>query len=109
MFKPLEKDIERQICDYLAAKGYFFWKQANSGYFDGRTKRFRRHTSPYCIKGVSDIILILNGRFIGIEVKSERGRLSEHQEAFRDRVVKAGGLYLVCRSLEDLVIGLEST
>ena len=108
MFKPKEKDIERQICDWLAAKGYFFWKQANSGYFDGRTKRFRRHTSPYCIRGVSDIIIIDKGQFIGVEVKSESGRLSDHQKAFRDSVINAGGKYILCRSLDDLAIGLMS-
>ena len=47
------------------------------------------------------------GQFMAIEFKSERGKLSEPQEAIRKQIVAAGGLYIVCRKLEDLQTALN--
>lgn len=51
--------------------------------------------------GVPDLCLLHRGRFIGIEVKAEKGRLSENQANASDAIVKAGGLYSVVRSVEE--------
>lgn len=57
----------------------------------------------YGLPGSPDIIGVLpGGKFIGIEVKTGAGRLSELQAAFRIAVENAGGVYLVVRSLDDL-------
>ena len=54
-------------------------------------------------KGISDIIGIYQGRPLAIEIKTERGRLSEHQERFLERWKAAGGIAIVARSPNDVV------
>lgn len=54
-------------------------------------------------EGAPDIIGVLRGgRFIGIEVKAERGRQDAAQVAFQKMVEAMGGLYIVARSVEDV-------
>lgn len=40
--------------------------------------------------------------FIGIELKAKKGRLSDEQIACHDRIRKADGEVVVCRSVEDV-------
>jgi VRR-NUC domain len=58
----------------------------------------------HAMKGVPDIILIKqpSGRFIGLEVKTDTGRLSPEQIEFRNHSEKAGGWYYVVRSIDDV-------
>ena len=52
--------------------------------------------------GAPDIICVIEGQFVGIEVKSAKGKLNPNQESFRDTLVAAGGRYETVRSIEDL-------
>lgn len=100
--KILEKDIQMIICKYLEYKGHFFWRQNNIPVFsNGRFFAMPKYSK----RGVPDIIAILpyNGQFVGIEVKRPNGKLSEHQEAFRDELQRLGGLYVVATSLDDII------
>ena len=60
-------------------------------------------------KGVSDIIGCYEGTFFAIEVKTQKGVITEHQKDFLRRVEEAGGIAIVARSCEDVVeaLGLE--
>lgn len=100
--KILEKDIQMTICKYLEIKGIFFWRQNNTPIF--AQGRFRA-MPKYSKLGIPDIIAILppNGRFVAIEVKRPNGKLSEHQEAFRDELQRIGGLYVVATSVDDII------
>ena len=67
---------------------------------------------PYAIRlaapGVSDIIgWTEGGRFVAIEVKAPRGRVTDEQKAFLDLVRRSGGLAGVARSLDDARAILE--
>jgi hypothetical protein len=42
------------------------------------------------------------GQFFGIEVKTDKGKLSPDQEAFRDKCSALGGAYIVARRVEDV-------
>lgn len=108
-FQPSEAQIERSICDYLRIKGYFFWKQTTSGFFSGKVINgstmigsFRKHSSPYVKRGVPDIMIVVNGRLIGLEVKSETGRQSQDQIDFQKDLERAGARYFLVRSIEDV-------
>lgn len=46
-------------------------------------------------------------RFLAIEVKSEREQTTEAQDAFLHAVIRAGGIGIVARSVEDAIRGLE--
>ncbi len=86
---PSEKVITRQIMTWLSWNGFFVWKQWQG---------------PMSRPGVSDILGVLpGGRFLAIEVKTRRGRLTRRQKAFLSSVNQKGGLGFVARSLEDVV------
>jgi hypothetical protein len=41
-------------------------------------------------------------RFLSVEVKTPTGRLSPEQETWRQAVLKAGGIAVVARSVDDV-------
>ncbi len=56
--------------------------------------------------GVADLLLLVPNRFypyMGIELKSEKGRASDHQKKFRDAVERVGGKYVLVRSLDEFM------
>jgi hypothetical protein len=54
--------------------------------------------------GSSDIIGIApNGKFLAVEIKTEKGRPTKEQLKFINNVNKAGGIAGVCRSPEDAI------
>jgi len=104
-----EGEIKKSICDYLAyRKDMRFWVQESQGTYDAKTKRFRKKNSKYQINGVPDIIIQykysnLPAFFIGLEVKSKTGSLTDSQKKFSDVSKDFGSLYFVVRSVEDAI------
>ena len=59
-------------------------------------------------RGTADIIGILKGgRFLGIEVKREGKNPTPEQLRWGEKVTKAGGLYLVAHSVDEVKQALE--
>lgn len=58
----------------------------------------------HSLRGVPDIILVKppTGQFIGLEVKTKSGRLSDHQQEFSERLRDVGGRYYVVTSIDDV-------
>jgi hypothetical protein len=54
------------------------------------------------MRGVPDIIVVKEGNFIGLEVKTDTGRLSADQVEFGRKVEAAGARYHVVRSIDDV-------
>lgn len=52
--------------------------------------------------GIPDIIGVLDGRFIGIEVKVNNNKSSRIQDNVRELIINSGGLSVVCYSLDQL-------
>ncbi len=80
----------------------FCTKIDNTGIYDAKKGVYRQRMNNFKLKGVSDIIGIFDGKFLAIEVKTEKGKLSEHQVEFLDRVRENGGIAIVARSVEDV-------
>lgn len=98
----LEKHIQNSIIEYLTLKRYFFWRN-NSGAFKTDAGGFYRFGE----KGSPDICLIKNGKFIGLEVKNEKGKQSLFQKQWETDCKLAGGEYHVVKSIDDCIkIGL---
>lgn len=57
--------------------------------------------------GVPDILCCYRGRFIGIEVKTPKGRLSAAQDFHLKLIDKAGGVAVIARSWEDVFNALN--
>lgn len=103
LLAPSESQIETAILGYLVEfKRLLAFPVRNAGYYDTKLKRFRTQQSKYFRKGVPDIILIYRGRFVGLEVKSEKGVQSRDQKVFAQDILKSEGLYYVVRSVEQV-------
>lgn len=100
----LEKDIQREICEWLHGRGILFWRSNNIPVFgmNNGGKRTFRSLPKYTPRGLPDIICIVNGNFIALEVKRPSGKLSPEQAEFGVRVVSNGGFYHVVFSLDDV-------
>jgi Holliday junction resolvase len=83
--------LTKSIRQLLNSVGIFAWKEWGG---------------PMSTPGVPDIIGCFKGRLIGIEIKSEKGVVSESQKEFIENINRAGGLAFVARSLEDVIEGL---
>lgn len=102
--KALESVISREICDWLELGDYFFWRSNNVPVFamsnDG-VRRFRalpKHTP----RGLPDIIVIHQGKFIALEVKRPGAKLRPEQGEFGVKCALRGGYYYVVHSLAEV-------
>lgn len=101
MLKTLEKDVKAAVFEYLELKGYHWWPTNNAGTYNKKTG-FRR-TPKWFKKGVPDANLILNGTYYAIELKSSTGKQSKEQKTFQVKMEREGGVYLLVRSINDLI------
>jgi len=53
------------------------------------------------LNGVSDLIIVLNQKILFVEVKSQKGTLTDYQKIFLNNVVKLGHSAFLVRSLEE--------
>lgn len=98
---PLERDIQSAICDYLALRKHFFYRNNNTPIFDTARQRFRA-MPKYTPKGISDIVVVHTGRPYFLEVKRPGTYQSADQRDFQKRAQQAGALYAVVRSIDDV-------
>ncbi|HLN19159.1 MAG TPA: VRR-NUC domain-containing protein [Patescibacteria group bacterium] len=96
-----EIKIQREICEWLEERGVFFWRNNSVGLFDPFMNRYRKK-GRFEIIGISDILAVIGGRFVAIEVKSKTGKPTPSQLIFMDKVNKSGGLAFVARSVEEV-------
>jgi hypothetical protein len=96
----------RQVLDLLHLRGIFAWRNHTTGIWDPTRRRFRANAG---LRGVADVLGVLpGGRFLAVECKGPRGRLTEEQVAFLDNVVKAGGVALVVKDVKELERELDA-
>ena len=93
-----ESDVQRQILDYLKLKGIFHYRNNSGGFMDSQ-----KHFYRFGALGSPDIVCVIRGQFVGIEVKGPKGKQSEHQREFQRNLEAAGGRYLIAYDLEDVV------
>jgi hypothetical protein len=99
------------ILEYLNKNiGGLWWKNYSTGIYDPVAQRYRPITS---MKGVSDILGVVDGVFVAIEVKSPSNKKRpEHQQEFLDKVIAVGGVAFFADSVDTvkeelLAFGLE--
>jgi predicted SprT family Zn-dependent metalloprotease len=47
-------------------------------------------------------VCVVNGQYVGIEVKAAKGKQSDHQKEFQRQLEAAGGRYILAYSLDDV-------
>lgn len=103
-----EKQIENEILNFLKTMGVYCWKNQSVGIFDPVKKVYRKPNNPHHIKGVADILGIIQGRFLAIEVKSDKGLISTEQKIFLKHINEEGGIAFVARSVEQVILNLKA-
>lgn len=98
-----ESKVLHEVCEYLEQIGVTFWRQNNIPVYDVKLQ-LHRAMPKWCIKGVSDLVVLRNGLIHFIEVKAPKGVLSPDQKKFRDMVQKEGALYFVVKSRKDIEV-----
>ena len=102
-----EKVIQKSILDYLRTRSDIYFFRAGAGAVKTSTGRFFKSGKP----GVPDIVCCVkkttdNGRvvgiFLGLEVKTEKGRQSVVQKKAEQEIKNAGGQYHIVRSVADV-------
>lgn len=79
--------LKTKIRKMLTNKG-IFWSSIQGG--------------PGSKPGDPDLIICLNGRFVGLEVKSQSGRQSPIQKVRQEQIVNSGGEYHIIRTLREV-------
>lgn len=97
----LEKDIQKEICEWLEGEGYFFWRSNNVGLYNPMTKSFR-NMPKFSMKGLPDVVVVYKGRFVGIECKREGFKQTVDQESFQGRLEFNGGIYILAYCVDDV-------
>ena len=103
VFEQKEAEVQRACLDWLKVKGYFAWRSNNTGTYNAKSGGYFFHG----VKGVPDICCVHRGRFIGIECKATKGKQSAAQVEFQKALEKAGGKYILARSLAALIEEIE--
>lgn len=91
-----ESDLISVCLEYLAYKGFFVHRQ-NTGAFKTEKGFYR-----FGVKGGGDIIMVYGGQHIEWELKVGKNRQSKSQKEYQEKLEKAGGMYFVIHSLEEL-------
>lgn len=90
----LEKDIVNAIMKYLKTVPHCFaWKE---------------HGGMYGTAGIPDIIACVDGRFYGFEVKTETGKPTGLQQATIRKILRAGGVAVIVRSVDEVRAIIEA-
>ena len=105
--RQLEKPIENQILNLLKLLGVYCWKNQSVGIYDKAKGVYRKSNNKHHINGVADIIGVISGRFLAIEVKSKTGTLSQDQKLFIMKVNEEGGVAFVARSPAEVLKNLN--
>jgi Holliday junction resolvase - archaeal type len=83
-----KSDILKAILRYLKIiHGCFAWKE---------------HGGMYSTAGVPDVITCIGGRVYAFEVKTEKGKPTALQEAIIRKILVAGGVAVIVRSLDEV-------
>lgn len=104
---PLEKDIQRDICDWLAMKGVFFWRSNNlpaMGRPDAEGNMRFRSLPKYTPRGIPDIFIIRHAEVFGLEVKRPMANIRPEQIEFGNKLKENGAHYAIVYSLEDAML-----
>ena len=104
-----EQAIQRAVCEHLrqrSASGVVWWHTPNGG---------RRNPVEAAIfnglgvrAGVSDLILLRDGRAFALELKTERGRPTAAQTQFISEFRAAGGEASIANGLDQALRTLET-
>jgi hypothetical protein len=64
-------------------------------------RELARLKSTGLTSGASDMVLVMPNEVVFVEVKDEKGKQSESQKKFEEKITKIGHRYILVRSLDE--------
>ena len=106
-----ESQIQKEILHWLSLQPkdqMFSWRMYTGPIVRGNPLKGKTFFTPNPCPGLPDIIVIIKGRFVGLEIKQPKGRQSTEQKTFEQCIKKAGGVYFLIRSLNEAIQAIDS-
>ena len=95
-----EKDIQKQVIDFLRIKGFLVVKFPSVGIYKQKTNSY----IPQSRKGISDLLACSpKGRFMAIEIKYGKNKASKEQQDFIEEVNDKNGYGFIAYSVDDVI------
>jgi hypothetical protein len=107
-FKTREQDVVKAILDYLTLRHIPHVHVRNSGNIIHKKDGSMFFGKGLNQKGVCDIVAVFKSVALGIEVKSDIGRLRPEQKEWLGEWEKHGGQWILARSVTDVEQLLEN-
>jgi len=105
-----ERDVLAAVLELLKRHPKVgFAVRMNSGVTNYRDKAGEQRWVRYGFKGCPDVWAMLrgSGRLFVVEVKSDRGKATEEQQAVLEAVSNGGGIGVLAYSVDDVMRALE--
>ena len=106
-----ESQIQKEILHWLSLQPkdqMFSWRMYTGPIVRGNPLKGKTFFTPNPCPGLPDIIVIIKGRCVGLEIKQPKGRQSTEQKTFEQAIKKAGGFYFLIRSLDEAIQAIDS-
>jgi hypothetical protein len=94
--------LTKAILNWLNASGFKAWRNNTTGIWDAKKHVWRKHHGEL---GVSDILGMQKktARFIAVEVKFGKDKLSPDQIRFLNDIKRGGGIAIEAKSFDDFL------
>ena len=101
-----EGKIQLEIMRHLRKRGLLFWRFSPETYNVARGFHYKHEYIP---SGLPDIMVLTKEGFIGLEVKTPKGRPSADQLLMQKRFRRLGAEYHVVKSVADVDIVIPTS
>lgn len=99
-----EAQIQQEIIKYFNNK--YCLKSANQRcliFAVPNEAAYKNKSIVGLMPGVSDLIVVMPGVVLFVELKAEKGKQSDAQKVFQGRIERIGHFYAIVRSLSDFI------
>lgn len=97
--------LTRSILAWLELNGHYASRIQSQGQYNPTLKRFTQSTVR---RGIGDIMAVIEGKTVMIEVKIGADKLSPYQVKTQEEVTRSGGLYWVIKDFNSFMIHYKS-
>jgi hypothetical protein len=103
-----EADVQRAILDYLTLKGIFHYRNNSGAFVFPETAATARRFIKAGALGSPDIVCVIKGQYVGIEVKGSKGRQSDNHKRV-SASARCGGRQIYTRVFDRRRVGNHLT
>jgi hypothetical protein len=98
-----ESETQKAILEWLAWKHIFHYRNNSGAFAFPETATSKRRFFKAGVAGAPDIVCVIAGQYVGLEIKAPKGRQSENQKEFQRQLEAAGGRYILAYSVDDVI------